>query len=410
MLRVRPTVEPFASSGTTRLASVCLALVLVGCVKQLAERGREQVATVAPAPTPRPDAALAPAVQTHAVREELLEFVREGRRFHATVSVPMVNERHSLPGVIIVHGSGPMNRDGDMSGQLGVRFGFAFSSYRSLAEHLSARGVVVLRYDKRTASSATDTPELDATRLFPPDVTTVTFAEDAKAALHALAAHEAVDPSRLFFIGHSQGGQMVPWLLNDEPEARGGILLATPHQSVEDLIRRQGLVLTELLEKQGYLAAEAQENGQLLVSAADQIEQLQPEHLDGVILDGDKQTWYTWQLMSRGAPWLATRLRRPLLVVGGGADSNVEQAEWQNWRQTLAPQASVGHEFHFIPCMTHALNCVGGSPPDPVSRPDAELAPGLAERIATFIERSSDHGRGEIDGAATVGAKREHAP
>ncbi len=50
-----------------------------------------------------------------------------------------VNE--PVPGVVLVHGSGPSDRDETVG---------ANRPFRDIAEGLSARGIAVLRYDKRT--------------------------------------------------------------------------------------------------------------------------------------------------------------------------------------------------------------------------------------------------------------------
>ena len=56
-----------------------------------------------------------------------------------TLSVPTGND--SVPGVVIVHGSGPVDRD--------ATFG-PNKPYKELAWGLASRGIAVLRYDKRT--------------------------------------------------------------------------------------------------------------------------------------------------------------------------------------------------------------------------------------------------------------------
>src|SRR6185369_6762687 len=75
--------------------------------------------------------------------------------FHleGTLTLPARAEGERVPAVVIVHGSGPMSRDGIMRGQLGLSFGFELPVYKRLAEALTARGYAVYRYDKRTCGT-----------------------------------------------------------------------------------------------------------------------------------------------------------------------------------------------------------------------------------------------------------------
>src|SRR5450830_1400979 len=69
------------------------------------------------------------------------------------------------PAVVLVHGSGPSNRDEDIAGH---------KIFLVLADHLARQGIAVLRYDKRGIGGSTG----DYTA-----ATTLDFAADAQAAL-----------------------------------------------------------------------------------------------------------------------------------------------------------------------------------------------------------------------------------
>ena len=57
-----------------------------------------------------------------------------------TLAIPVVGKQ--LPAVVLVHGSGPHGRDGTIGPNRPLR---------DLATGLASQGIVVLRYDKRTA-------------------------------------------------------------------------------------------------------------------------------------------------------------------------------------------------------------------------------------------------------------------
>lgn len=92
-----------------------------------------------------------------------------------------------LPAVVIVPGSGPATRE--------------FPLYAWLAERLSRRGFVVLRYDKRGAGGS----EGDWSREDFQD-----RARDVLACVECLRGRPEVDPARIGLLGHSQGGWVAP--------------------------------------------------------------------------------------------------------------------------------------------------------------------------------------------------------
>ena len=332
-----------------------------------------------PAPPPRELEA------EQVVREEDFEFAVEAMRLEGTLSWPNRLDGRALPGVVIVHGSGPMTRDGTMSGQLGARFGFRLQVYEDLARALSDRGLAVLRYDKRGSVTPRWSGSAATERDAGPS-TTMQYAIDALAAMRALAQHPLVDPHRLFFVGHSQGGQLVPWLLWQMPSVRGGVLLTTPHGTVDELLHAQAEALPALMLEAGYSPLQAWWQGRVLERAATSVAHLAPGRLEGDTLGTDNHLWYSWQLMSRSAPWMAARLDRPLLVVAGGQDHNVSEADFLGWQRTLTGARRARHRFCEIECMTHALNCLEESTVDPSRHPTAALAEGLAAVVTAYVD------------------------
>src|SRR5438128_2588977 len=101
-----------------------------------------------------------------------------------TLSVPVTPGKY--PGLVLVQGSGPQDRD---------ESGFAYKPFRDLAEGLASRGVVVLRYDKRTFVYRS--PEI--AKGITVNEETV---DDALSALKLLRSQKEVDGAKLFVLGH----------------------------------------------------------------------------------------------------------------------------------------------------------------------------------------------------------------
>ena len=97
-----------------------------------------------------------------------------------------------FPAVILISGSGPQDRDEALMDH---------RPFLVLADHLTRRGIAVLRYDDRGVGQSTGT---FAT------ATTPDFASDALAAVAYLKTRDDVNPAGIGLAGHSEGGVVAP--------------------------------------------------------------------------------------------------------------------------------------------------------------------------------------------------------
>lgn len=134
----------------------------------------------------------------------------DGVVLHGTLSRPRWR-RAAVPGMVIVHGSGPLTRD-DVRGDMRALVGMGFA---------------VLTYDKRGAGRSEgvflrqwgDSAQYVLAQL----------AADAAVALDSLRAAEGVDPARVGFLGASQAGWIIPLAAERaQRRPRFHVLLASP--------------------------------------------------------------------------------------------------------------------------------------------------------------------------------------
>jgi dienelactone hydrolase len=158
---------------------------------------------------PRPPAYTPPPyADTARVREQELTLGAEPP-LGATFTAPRAHAG-SFPVAVLVHGSGPNDRD--------ERVG-ANRPFRDLALGLASRGVAVLRYDKRTYAH----PRSLAGRRVTVDAETI---DDAVAAVALARTLPGADPARVFVVGHSLGGMLAPEIAARDGRAAGVVLLA----------------------------------------------------------------------------------------------------------------------------------------------------------------------------------------
>ena len=104
-------------------------------------------------------------------------------KLSGTLTVPV--GKQGVPGVVLVHGPGPHDRDEEI---------YSNRIFRDLAEGLSSRGIAVLRYDKRTLTYGDKMGDM----AFTLDQETV---EDAVRAIGVLRQQPEVAANRSTFWG-----------------------------------------------------------------------------------------------------------------------------------------------------------------------------------------------------------------
>ncbi|MGB0134328.1 alpha/beta fold hydrolase [Dokdonella sp.] len=176
---------------------------------------------------PATDAPAAPTSSDHFSEREL-EIDGGPAALPATLSMPRGDGPFAA--VVLVHGSGPQDRDETLGPN---------KPFRDIAHGLAGRGIAVLRYEKRTKVN----PGLFAGNMFTVDDETV---DDALAAVALLRTQARIDPERVFVAGHSLGAMMAPRIGQRDAKLAGLILLAAPATKLEDTMLRQTRYVAQL--------------------------------------------------------------------------------------------------------------------------------------------------------------------
>ena len=172
----------------------------------------QQVASGVPTPLPT--------ALPHFSSEEVTFASRDGTRLAGTLTVPD-HATAAMGAVVLVHGSGPVDRD-ERVGPNPI--------FLELSNALSNDGFVVLRYDKRGIGKSGG----DARA-----VTRDDLLDDARAAIAYVRALRDVDPKRVFVLGHSEGGELAPSLAAGGAPVRGIALMAPPAIPLDQILVQQ---------------------------------------------------------------------------------------------------------------------------------------------------------------------------
>jgi uncharacterized protein len=146
----------------------------------------------------------------------------EPRAVPGTLFLP--NGVEKAPAVVLVHGSGPHDRDETIGPN---------RPFRDLATGLATRGIAVLSYDKRT-------------KIYPESFTSLKnltvkdeVLDDVSAALEFLKSRPEIDADRITITGHSLGGTLAPRIATDNPSVSKIVILAGAARSLPDLYAEQ---------------------------------------------------------------------------------------------------------------------------------------------------------------------------
>jgi pimeloyl-ACP methyl ester carboxylesterase len=154
--------------------------------------------------------------------EEVLYENKKAKTFiGGTLTVPDEQEK-KFPAILLISGSGNQDRDENVAGH---------KPFLVIADHLSRRGFAVLRVDDRGVGASSGNPQLS---------TTSDFVTDVKASVNFLKSHAAVDPDKVFLVGHSEGGLIAIMTAAElKKDLAGIVLLAAPGVPMHELLLRQ---------------------------------------------------------------------------------------------------------------------------------------------------------------------------
>jgi hypothetical protein len=262
-------------------------------------------------------------------------------RLPATLTLPD-GARH-LPAVVLVHGSGPNDRDETVG---------ANKPFRDLAAGLADRGIVVLRYEKRSRA-------VPLSFMGHPFTVNEEVIDDALSAVTLLRGLPQVDPARVVALGHSLGGTLAPRIGARDTALAGLVVLAGATRPLPDMIDEQ-LAYLRALPGADTVALDRALGSMAPGLAA--VRALTPADSASTQMYLGAPAAYWLDLARYNPVAVAARLPMPILILQGGRDYQVTRVDLAGWRAGLGGRRSV--QFREYPALNH-LFMVGTGPSSP---------------------------------------------
>jgi uncharacterized protein len=264
------------------------------------------------------------------------------------------------PAMLIVGAAGPLDRDGNNPPNIRT------NSYKLLAEALAAAGISSLRYDKRGvgASVATARAELSVNE----------YAADVATMANWLSAQS--DVSKVLIAGHRDGA-LQALIAADLTKVAGFVLLSAPG-------REPGIGLREQLARQILSEADRAAGFSIMNALESDIDIGEvPVNLQELFRPSVQPLLRS--ILRLDPQMLLVNRREPVLIVGGGADSQITRTDFEGLAAARRDATTL-----WSPSMAHALK--NADPSDPrqlrmntdAGRP---LAADVVAGVVAFVRR-----------------------
>jgi uncharacterized protein len=258
-----------------------------------------------------------------------------GFNISGTLTMPPGVGRLRHPIILLVGGSGPVDRDETVAG---------IPIFSQLAGALAERGFIVLRYDKRGIGQSGGRTET---------VTLTDYADDLLAAIKWLARRDDVDSRRIAVVGHSEGGSVAMLAAPREKKIGALVLVAATGTSGADLILEQQRHQLDLMKLP---AAERDEKIALQKKIHDAV--VNEKGWDALPPQVRKQAdtpWFRSLLMFDPAS-VMPRVKQPILIVQGDLDTQVPPDHAEKLAALARARKKAGSvEVVHLPGVNHLL-------------------------------------------------------
>ena len=309
---------------------------------------------------------------TTALEEREVSLSSNDKQFRATLTLPS-KRKGRFPAVVFVTGSAPEATEPPRDAE---------AMFADMARGLAFRGIASLRWQERPFAFSTPL----GAGLLPLDEQ---IGNDAVVALNYVAHLPEIDGSAIFIIGHHVGGTMAPYIAERYAHLRGIVLMAAAARPIEETLAERR---KNILEAQG---ASRQEVVEQLAGQNQIFADIRSGKISSARLMDGATVAYWRDRMNRDCAREARDLHLPILILQGGRDTGVTEADYDRLQSVLSKTPSAVARFHWFPNLDHFFRDVPSAASSGPESGRAQVDPAVTRTIVSWIESlSAPHEKG----------------
>lgn len=292
-----------------------------------------------------------------------------------------------FPAVVLISGSGPQDRDESLMGH---------KPFLVLADHLTRKGIAVLRFDDRGVGKSTGNFG---------NATSADFATDALASVDYLKTRSEIDSKRIGLVGHSEGGMIGPIAAVQSPDVAFLVLIAGPGIPIPELLRQQAeLILRAAGKSDAEIDKKVAQQKQVFEVLRNEKDQnaLQAKLKAIVASEADKSSatpdtsiammtspWFRFFLAYAPADSLS-KIKIPVLAVNGEKDLQVEpKSNLSGIRAALTKADNNNFTIVELPGLNHLLQQSNTGSPAEYGAIEETMNPSALELMSNWILKTT---------------------
>jgi uncharacterized protein len=301
--------------------------------------------------------------------DQKISIPANGFTLAGTMSRPTRAEAPRLPAVVLLGGSGHVDRDELVAG---------IPVLGQIADALADGGYLVVRYDKRGIGQSGGRAE---------SAGLADYAEDVRGAVRWLADRKDVDPKRIAVVGHSEGGTVALMAAAKEKRIAAVGLLATPGAMGADVVLAQQQYLLDKMklspeEKQAKVDAQKKIHEAVLTGKG--LDQLPPDIRKQV----DNPEFQS--LLASDPAKILPDVRQPILIVQGQLDVQVAAPNADRLEELAKKRKHpAGVEKLIVPDINHLLvPATTGDVAEYATLKDKHVSSAVTDAIVTWLKKT----------------------
>ena len=330
--------------------------------------------------------------------EEEITFanIKAGITLAGTLTLP--KKEGIFPGVVLITGSGPQNRDEELLGH---------RPFLVLSDYLTRNGIAVLRFDDRgTAASTGDFKT----------ATSVDFSTDVDAAVAYLKTRKEIDKKKIGLIGHSEGGIIAPIVAVGSKDVAFIVLLAGTGIRGDQLLLLQqeligkamnmsdsDLVKTKTINRGAFdIILNTSDTEKLKKDLQDYLKKVMADHPEMEVPEGmSEEELINVQIEELTSPWMQYFIRYnpgemlvkvecPVLAINGEKDLQVPPGiNLSEIKKALQKGGNKNVTIKELPGLNHLFQeCETGSPSE-YATIDQTFSPKALKVVLEWIQKQT---------------------